>query len=274
MPRDQQLESRICLHNERGDALVERGWIKEAIREFEKALELDPDCAQSHDNVANVYAQEGRFLDAMRAHMKALELDPQDATLHYNFAVFLATHSTALMIKEYKEASILEWDFPDVHLNLGVALAEQGEMIEAIRRFKTALNQNPADLGARFELASAFIEIGRYGEAIFELRKVVREDEEYEGAFVNLGICYIARGFYDEAEKALLRAIELDPSDTLALYHLAAVNALKGQNEACIELLGKAARINRVQVKKWLESDRYFEMLRQDKAFLHLMSQT
>ncbi len=39
-------------HNSRGIELADRGWLDEAIKEFRKAIELDPDSAHAHDNLA------------------------------------------------------------------------------------------------------------------------------------------------------------------------------------------------------------------------------
>ena len=46
-------------HNQRGIELADRGWLDESIKEFKKAIDLDPDSAHAHDNLATVYAEKG-----------------------------------------------------------------------------------------------------------------------------------------------------------------------------------------------------------------------
>ena len=65
-------------HNARGIELADRGWLDEAVKEFQKAIELDPESAHAHDNLATVYAEKTRFIDALEAYIKAVRLEPRE----------------------------------------------------------------------------------------------------------------------------------------------------------------------------------------------------
>ena len=75
-------------HNSRGIELADRGWLDEAVKEFKKAIELDPDSAHAHDNLATVYAEKRMFREALAEYLAALELEPDSPTAHYNLACF------------------------------------------------------------------------------------------------------------------------------------------------------------------------------------------
>src|SRR5438445_12228508 len=93
-PRDKQDRTvRSDEHNSRGIELADRGWLDEAIKEFKKAIELDPQSAHAHDNLATVYAEQKQYAMALEEYLTALKLEPESATAHYNLACFLATHS-------------------------------------------------------------------------------------------------------------------------------------------------------------------------------------
>ncbi len=79
-------------HNSRGIELADRGWLDEAIREFKRAIDLDPDSAHAHDNLATVYAEKKLYREALAEYLTALKLEPDSATAHYNLACFLSTH--------------------------------------------------------------------------------------------------------------------------------------------------------------------------------------
>src|SRR3954466_12741883 len=113
MSRDRDRTVRSDEHNTRGIELADRGWLDESIREFKKAIELDPDSAHAHDNLATVFAEKGLFRQARRENRLAIALEPQSATAHYNLACFLATHGHEMAVREYKETIDLEWDYPD-----------------------------------------------------------------------------------------------------------------------------------------------------------------
>jgi len=95
-------------HNSRGIELADRGWLDEAIKEFKKAIDLDPDSAHAHDNLATVYAEKKLYREALNEYLTALKLEPDSPTAHYNLACFLSTHGTDFAIAEYKEAIELE----------------------------------------------------------------------------------------------------------------------------------------------------------------------
>src|SRR5207248_6576314 len=125
MSRDRDRTVRSDEHNTRGIELADRGWLDEAIREFKKAIELDPESAHAHDNLATVYSEKKLYREALKEYLTALELEPDSATAHYNLACFLATHGADMAVDEYKEAIELDPEYPDAHLNLGMTYADQ-----------------------------------------------------------------------------------------------------------------------------------------------------
>ena len=58
-------------HNSRGIELADRGWLDEAIKEFQKAIELDPGSAHAHDNLATVYSEKKLFREALQEYLTA-----------------------------------------------------------------------------------------------------------------------------------------------------------------------------------------------------------
>ncbi len=259
-------------HNQRGIELADRGWLDESVKEFQKAIGLDPDSAHAHDNLATVYAEKGLLRDALHEYLLAIELEPQSPTAHYNLACFLATHGHDLAVREYQETIELEWDYPDVHLNLGLTLAEKGQFPEALKEYQVALELDPKDPIARHELATVLMDIGRPAEAIPHLRDVVKQEPDNLDAWVDLGNCYATKGFYLESEKALQKGLDLDGDDIMANYHMAALRAAQGQAEACLQALARAALIDKDRVRAWVEGDRFFDVVRGTAAFAALFA--
>jgi Flp pilus assembly protein TadD len=260
-------------HNARGIALADRGWLDESIREFRRAIELDPHSAHAHDNIATVYAEKGMLLDALLEYVKAIELEKESPTAHYNLACFLATHGQTLAVREYQEVARIEWDYPDVHLNLGLTLAERGQFAEALEEYQIALKLDPNDSVARHEMATVLMDLGRHADAIPHLRQVTREDGENLDAHVDLGIAYGAKGFYGEAERALKTALLLDPSDILGNYHLAAIHSVRGDMEGCVQYLAEAIKVDGMRVRHWVDGDRFFDAHRGKEPFIALFEE-
>src|SRR3954462_2305476 len=104
MARDKDHIALSDEHNSRGIELADRGWLDEAIKEFKRAIELDPDSAHAHDNLATVYAEKKQFREALQEYLTAIRLEPESATAHYNVACFLSTYGAEMAISEYKDA--------------------------------------------------------------------------------------------------------------------------------------------------------------------------
>jgi tetratricopeptide (TPR) repeat protein len=65
-----------------GDALYAAGNFEAALNTYHKVVELDPDDAQGHYNLAEMYYDTGKLQDAERECRQALRLDP-DFTFAY-----------------------------------------------------------------------------------------------------------------------------------------------------------------------------------------------
>ncbi len=259
-------------HNARGIELADRGWFDEAIREFQRALELDPKAAHAHDNLATVLAEKGQLLDALYEYVEALKADPQSPTAHHYLASFLAGRGYDLAIGLYRRALDLEHDFPDAHLNLAMALEERGYLDEALLELTTAQQQAPDDELIHHELACCLIDLERYPEAIGHLKRIIKGHPQHVEAYVDLGIAYTAQGFYAEAEATLTKAVEIDSHDFASHYHLAALYSTWGRTSEALDHLEVAATHDREKVRLWLRDDRLFDPLRTHERYVKLLA--
>lgn len=254
-------------HNARGIELADRGWLDEAIKEFKRAIELDPASAHAHDNLATVYKEKKLFREALGEYLKAIALEPDSATAHYNLGCFLSSHANEFAIAQYKEAIELEPDYPDAHLNLGLSYADEGRLDDALKELRTAIELDPNDAFPRHELASIMMDEGDYRGAIAQLKEVVRLSPNGFDGWLDLGICYAQKGFYAEAEKAYARAKELNGDDLLLTYNLAALYALWNRPKEALEHLKASIAKDGVKVRAWLKSDPMFDALKGDPDF-------
>jgi tetratricopeptide (TPR) repeat protein len=254
-------------HNSRGIELADRGWLDEAMKEFQKAIELDPASAHAHDNLATVLSEKKRYRDALAEYLTAIRLEPDSATAHYNLACFLATHGQDMAVAEYQDAIHHDPEYPDAHLNLGLAYADQGKTEDAVKALERAVVLAPKDPFPRHELAAIWMDEGDYRAAIAHLKEVVRlEAGNFEG-WLDLGICYAQKGFYAEAERAYARARALQPDDLLLNYNVAALYALWGRAKDSLGALRKALSTDPGKVRGWLQNDPMFDGLKGTAEF-------
>jgi len=259
-------------HNSRGIELADRGWFDEAKREFEKAIELDPESAHAYDNLGTVHVEKGDLDNALAVYLKALSSDPESPATHHYLASFLAAHGVELAVQHYRRAIELDPEMVDAHLNLGMALADGGQLEEALNEVEIAHKQDPEDEMVEHELASCLIDLQRYPEAITHLKRIIKMHPEHIEAYVDLGISYTAQGFYAEAESILQKALQLDADDFASHYHMAALNVAWGRQEQALDHLELAKTGDAARLRSWLRDDHAFAALRNNERLLKLLA--
>ena len=125
-----------------GMAYIERGFAKEALKEFSKALDEMQDKDRVYLEIGRIHLTEGSTDKALASFLKALELNPENA-LAFNLlgCVYHAGgdyHQAAVC---YLQSYRLSSSDADVMNNLGVLLYQVGLREEAERMFKKGLNQ-------------------------------------------------------------------------------------------------------------------------------------
>lgn len=107
------------------------------------------------------------------------------------------------------------------HYGLGVALAAQGHLEEAIIHFNSALSIDPNYVAARNSLGSAFARQGKVKKAIEQYNKVLEKNPGYAGAHYNLGKVQASLGNIEDAIFSFRKALAINPGMPQVLYNLA-----------------------------------------------------
>ncbi|MBL6782615.1 MAG: tetratricopeptide repeat protein [Alphaproteobacteria bacterium] len=159
-----------------------------------------------------ILKQTGRVLESLTPSQKAVELSPQDAEIHNN----LATTLNELKQLEKAEASFrqaiaLKPNYVEAHNNLGGTLLELEELDKAEGHFRKAINLRPDYAEAHNSLGLTLKELGRLGEAEASYRKAISLKPDFAKAYNNLGVILAELGRLDEAEVSYKKAISLKP---------------------------------------------------------------
>lgn len=74
-------------HFKKGFGYQNQGNSEQAIQEYQKALELNPNYTQAHTNLGTVYLGKGDYDQAIGHFKKTLELNYYDTKAHYNLGL-------------------------------------------------------------------------------------------------------------------------------------------------------------------------------------------
>jgi tetratricopeptide (TPR) repeat protein len=137
-----------------GYALANEGRPDEAILEFQKALEIDPNNFKARFNLAYLLVKKGRLDEATAQYQLVLKIAPNYFEAHNNLGLALCQKGELdEAITQFQKALEINPDYADGHANLGLALFKKGQMDEALAQFQDAVQLKPNDPEAQDNLA-------------------------------------------------------------------------------------------------------------------------
>jgi len=106
----------------------------DAIKWYEKAVELDPRNADAHVNLGRLLQERGRVEEAVLQYEEALRLSPKHAPAAYNLGTALEDlKRTNAAIAAYRRAIALDEQLADAHYNLSRLYEKIGQRQAALR---------------------------------------------------------------------------------------------------------------------------------------------
>ena len=191
-----------------------QGNLDEAIADFSKAAELDPEYASAEGNLGHALLSQEHLDEAIPHLRKAVELAPKSAEFH-NY--------------------------------LGQALGEKGQTDEAITTLERAVQLSPGMVEAHYYLGMALAMKGRRAEGLAHWRQALRKEPDNvqvlnETAWVLATAPEAALRNGSEAVSLAEHAVELTSAhEPVVLGTLAAAYAETGQFDRAIETGRRAA---------------------------------
>ena len=239
----------------------------------QKAIEIDDTLADAHAQLGFIIFWHDWDWGASETKFKrALELDPDSADTHLLYAHLLSNterHAEALV--EARRAR--ELDPLNLRINTleGSFLIHAGRTDEALTRLQETLEVDPNYYLAHLIASSAYIEKGMYSEAISEARRA-REIAGDRGtrAEANLGYALAKSGKEAEARSVLEGLLKSSAERYVSPYHIALVyNGLGERNEALAWL--ERAYAQRKLGMVFLKVEPKWNDLRDDPRFQDLL---
>jgi serine/threonine protein kinase/WD40 repeat protein/tetratricopeptide (TPR) repeat protein len=200
---------------------------------------------------------------------KAFELDPKDAApAYHNLGLVLAKQGRLdEAIATYEKAIKLGPKVAIYYANLGIALRAQNKVNDAIASWNKAVELDPNDPKVFISLGAALGEQKKPDEAIDAYRKAIDLDPKLAPAHRNLGVLLCRhRQDYDGAMAASEEASWLQPGNAAIPFELASELALAKQWDRSASVYAKG--LERFGALLW--PGPWYEAIRSDKVFTRL----
>lgn len=205
-----------------GSSLLARGDVDEAMRDFQKALELRPDQGKDHNNLGKALLEKGRMSEAMEEFQTALRISPYDSEAENNIgAVYLQKGDLDEAIVHLRKAVQSRWSNAEAYINLGSALLQKREFDDAIVAYSATLALQYDHAESHYSIANAFRQKGDLDDAILHYRLALELRPDYADAHNNLGNALRQQGKIKEAIHEYEAALKSRPGSVLAQNNLA-----------------------------------------------------
>lgn len=130
-----------------GRALLEHGYLSEAIAELSVAASGSHNLAEANNLLGLAYDRLGDHRSAVEAYERALSVSPKDPVLLANlgYSLYLSNNFDG-SLKRLRQAAKLAPQLGVIHNNLGIVQAKLGKFDESFRSFARATNEYDAHL--------------------------------------------------------------------------------------------------------------------------------
>ena len=182
------------------------------------------------------YYQADQLHAAMGEYQDALGLDPENVNVINSLGVCLARqHNLDDALAAFTRAYELDPQEAMAIYNAGMIRLLQNRHREALALFEKAAALDSQTFDIAFQTGRLLTEQGQWDKARPHLERAVSLNDTCASAYCLLGDCLAALEQRDEAFSAYTKSVKLNPNDATALSALGMLYSAKGENpEICV----------------------------------------
>lgn len=259
------------VYGARGIEYADLGNYQRAIKDFDRAIELDPEDAKTYCNRGLAYASLGNHRRAIEDYNKGIEVDSQYAQTYLNRgALYGQLGNYQKAIKDFGTAIELDPQFAQAYSNRGLAYQRLGRYQPAIEDFDKAIGLEPQNVKAYVRRGHTYAAKGEYEKAISDYEQVLKIDPDNVQACSNLGCLYIDKEIdLEQGLRLIKKALSITPENPAIVAGLGRAYYRKGmfdealeELERAIKLGGDDAQLHEHLAKVYEKKERYEEAVK------------
>ncbi len=239
----------ITLHNIQGASNAALQRYDAAIDSYKQAIKINPDFAETYNNLGMALQDKGELDAAIENYNKALKIKPNFTEAFYNMGNSLKDKGELdAAIDSYKQAINIKPCHAKAHNNMGIVINDKGLSDAAIESYNKALKIKPDYADAYYNMGNTLKYKGELHEAIDSYKQAIKIKPDYAEAYYNMGVALMYKGELDLAIDSYKQALKFKPDYELARSaklhqqaHICDWAAIKEDSEA-IPNLGTTAQ--------------------------------
>lgn len=236
----------VTAYSNLGTAAYRKGQWTEAMVQFQKALEINPDFAPVLNNAGRVLASQDDLPGAEAYFKRAIAEDASFLSAYNNLALIrLRQGEVAAAMEIFDQALAIKPDYDVALVNKGNELLRQGQYAQAEPLYRLALEANPLLPAAHYHLGIVIqAQNGSREEAVGHFRKALALGEAYPELLLRIASSLAARKALDEAEKLYGLILAKHPELAEAHNDYGDLLARTGHPEQALARFAEAVRLD------------------------------
>lgn len=209
-----QASDRSANHfNEAGFKFQQAGHYSEAIAQYKKALEANPQHFAANNNLGTIYYISGDYKKAEKYYKVGVRQNPKSYAARYSLGMALLSQVEKVPLTNDEPIGFTFKATYEIKVTYDALLNE------AVEELKLAVKYNPNSYQARTALGIAYLKLSRFEEAASELKKALALNPKYPMANYFMGFLMKQ---YDRRDSIAFfkRTIKEDKYFTKAYVHL------------------------------------------------------
>lgn len=167
---------------------------------FEKAVKADPQYAKAHNALGDIQRRNRNYGPAASAYQKAIAADKTYMLAYGGLArAKFETQDLEGIVELMPTAIAIDAKYAEGYLYLGAALNQLGRQHEAIDPLRRATELDPKNAEAHFRLGEAHYGMGNYRDAVQAGQAAMRQQKNFAAAQILLGDSYLKLGQLEDA---------------------------------------------------------------------------
>ena len=199
-------------YNGLGVAYGLQGNVIEAISNFDKAIEINPDFPEALNNRGNAYIKQGNYSQAKIDLNRAIAIKPDLPQAYTNLGVINFQEGNLKgSLSDYNKAIELNVYYADAYYNRGIFFIKLGNLVQAFLDLNKAIELNPNNAEAFISRGNIYYKQGRLKEALSDYNKAIAINPNIAGAYYNRSLIYSTLGNNSQALADHDKAVEMNP---------------------------------------------------------------
>lgn len=176
---------------------------------FLKAIEINPNSAETHQYYAMLLTTLGHHKKALKEAELAHQLDPLNPPISYILSfVYFNNNQSETAIEQQKKTLELDPDFGDARNSMAWMYVRMNEYDKAIEIFNKIMDDQTHMMSSNAGLAYAYARLGQTERALEFIGRAETPDKKHPALAMELAIVYSGLGEYDKAIDSLHTAVD------------------------------------------------------------------